>query len=81
MILNGFSEFFAFKRPDESSFLPVEMSLKIDRSELSFQDANNINAMHAGLIVRSRPKLLHIFEETDKRSHFVYRELTGIIFT
>jgi hypothetical protein len=56
------------------------MLSKAGRNLLS-QDASYINAGHAGLIVHSRGKLLHIFEETDERSHFIYRELTGIVFT
>lgn len=57
------------------------MSFQIQDEVFDFQDANNINAGHVGLIVRSRAEFLHIFEETDERSHFIYRELTSILFT
>jgi len=58
MNTNGLSEYFAFQRTDVF---------------FDFKNANNINAGHVRLIVHSRAKLLHIFEETDERSHFIYR--------
>ncbi len=33
------------------------------------------------LLYTFSPKILHIFEETDKCIYFIYRELAGIIFT
>jgi len=62
-------------------FHPSQNLLPKARTGPQIQDANNINAGEGALIVRSWTKLLHIFEETEQLSHFIYRELARIIFT